>query len=153
MKICNIEVDPKAFGAGVALTTFIVTQTMLTAATKTSSGLPYKTTSAILLQEAIKFSFAAAFWFNYDYKKKIKRRPSKLQSEGLYDVFGSGPDLCSSKFDRVHRHRHAGTPDIPGFQQFQDCHNGDSLSADPPKQRLNNHTVACGCPPLHIDGD
>ncbi|GAB5357113.1 hypothetical protein AAMO2058_000346600 [Amorphochlora amoebiformis] len=69
MRIFNIEVDRAAFGAGAALTFFIVTQTMLTAATKTDDGLPYKTTSAILLQEIIKLSFASAFWFNFDYTK------------------------------------------------------------------------------------
>jgi len=69
MKILNIEVEPKAFGAGVALTTFIVTQTMLTAATKQEGGLPYKTTSAVLLQEAIKLAFALGYWVYFDYKK------------------------------------------------------------------------------------
>jgi len=70
MKLLNIDVDPRAFGAGAALTTFIVTQTMLTAATKTAQGLPYKTTSAVLLQEAIKLAFATGYWLQFDYKKR-----------------------------------------------------------------------------------
>uniref|UniRef100_A0A7S4DUS5 Sugar phosphate transporter domain-containing protein n=1 Tax=Lotharella globosa TaxID=91324 RepID=A0A7S4DUS5_9EUKA len=43
---------------------------MLTASTKTATGLPYKTTSAIMCQEVIKFAFAAIYWYNFDYKKQ-----------------------------------------------------------------------------------
>ncbi len=58
-----------AFAAGVALTFFIVMQTMLTAATRSvDGGLPYKTTSAIFMQELIKLTFACWYWFTYDYR-------------------------------------------------------------------------------------
>mmetsp|Transcript_4593 Transcript_4593/g.8363 ORF Transcript_4593/g.8363 Transcript_4593/m.8363 type:complete len:365 (+) Transcript_4593:41-1135(+) len=69
-RIFGVDVDPKGFGAGVALTFFIVTQTMLTASTRIKGGVPYKTTSAVLLQELMKFIFAFTMWFKFDFKKR-----------------------------------------------------------------------------------
>mmetsp|Transcript_15765 Transcript_15765/g.38876 ORF Transcript_15765/g.38876 Transcript_15765/m.38876 type:complete len:378 (-) Transcript_15765:448-1581(-) len=65
---CDFLANPALY-ATMTLVFFSVTQSMLTAATRSSSGrLEYQTTSAVFLQEMIKLCFSTCHWYNYSYR-------------------------------------------------------------------------------------